>query len=361
MNGGWRVGRIGSIEIRLDASLAILAALVAFNMWEVFSFERTTFDAGAIALAVGGAVLLIASILVHELAHAAFARLRGIPVSHIRLFVFGGTAHTEESKTPFDEFLVTVVGPVSSAALGGVFFLLHRLDRSPFISIFDLFLLLGIWNLALAVFNLLPGAPLDGGRVFHSAVWKLTRDRDKATTVAARTGQGLGLLLVAAGVWLLFTSNDIRDLWFIFIGWEVNRGASAELEASRRRRVALSSIRGIMNAPPPVIPADLSIRQARESFLDGHEGEVFPVMQDGRVLGFVSSSEVRDASPESKVREVAFHEPGAVEASPEETIAEVADRLGDREWQVILVVERGRLVGVIERQAPSAIQRRWGK
>jgi Zn-dependent protease len=360
MNGGWRVGRIGGIEIRLDASLAILAAIVAFDLWQVFSIEGAPLEPGEVALAVGGAVLLIGSILVHELAHAFFARIRGIPVSHIRLFVFGGGAYTtEETKKPLDEFLLTVVGPLSSAAVGALFLWLYRLSESPFVPLFQLFFFLGVWNLALALFNLLPGLPLDGGRVFHSAVWKVTGNRDRATLVAGRAGQGLGILLVAGGVWLLFRSNDIWDLWFVLIGWEVHRAASAELSTARGRRFVRAPLRDVMTAPPPAIPAELSIRQANESFLNGHEGESFPVMGAGRLVGFVSSREIREASAESKVGEFVFQEPGAVEATPEETIQDVMERLADREWQAILVVDAGRLVGVLEHPALSTLRRRW--
>jgi hypothetical protein len=225
--------------------------------------------------------------------------------------------------------------------------------------VFQLFLVLGVWNVALALFNLLPGLPLDGGRIFHSAVWKVTGDRYRATAVAGRAGQGLGILLIAGGVWLLFRSNDIWDLWFVLIGWEVHRAASAELSAARGRRFVRTRLREVMTAPPPAIPAELSIREATESFLNGHEGEAFPVMDDGRLIGFVSSREVGEAAPESKVGEFAFQEPGAIEASPEETIQDVTERLGHREWQAILVIESGRLVGVFEHPAPSSPRRRW--
>jgi CBS domain-containing protein len=116
-----------------------------------------------------------------------------------------------------------------------------------------------------------------------------------------------------------------------------------------------------MTAPPPAIPAELSIGEATRSFLNGHEGESFPVMDDGRLVGFVSSHEVRDVAPERKVGEFVFQEPGAVEATPEETIEQVTQRVGDRQWHAILVVDGGRLVGVLEHPAVSALRRRWAR
>jgi Zn-dependent protease/CBS domain-containing protein len=360
MNGGWRVGRIGGIEVRVDASVALLAALVGFDLWQIFSFGGAAFRAEALGLALGGAALFIASILVHELAHAGFARLRGMPVHQIRLFVFGGQASTGESKRPGDEFLVTVVGPLSSAAIGALFLVAYRARPVAFgLPLFELFFILGWWNLILSIFNLLPALPLDGGRIFHSAVWKVSGNRYRATTVAARAGQGIGLLVAASGVWFLVRSRDPRYLWTILIGWEVNRGAGAELAVARARQAAGTPLREVMTAPPPAIPAELSVRQAAESFLNGHEGEAFPVMQDGKLAGFVSSREVREASAESKVGEFVFQEPGAIEATPEETIQDVMERLGDREWQAILVVDAGRLVGVLEHPVLSTPRRRW--
>ena len=362
MNGGWRVGRIGGIDVRLDASVALLAALVGFYLWQVFSFDGAAFRTEALGLALGGAALFIASILLHELAHAGFARLRGMPVHQVRLFVFGGEASTGESKTPGDEFLVTVVGPLSSAALGALFLVAYRARPVAFgLPLFELFFILGRWNLILSVFNLLPGLPLDGGRVFHSAVWKVTGNRHRATTVAARVGQAIGLLVAASGAWFLLRFSDPGYLWTILIGWEVNRGAAAELAAARARQAARTPLREVMTPPPPAIPAELSLRQARDSFLDGHEGEAFPVMENGRLLGFVSSREVGEASPERKVGEFVFEEPGAVEAAPNETIQDVMERLGNRQWQAILVVDGGRLVGVVEHPALTTPRRRWAQ
>ena len=352
MNAGWRVGRIGGIEVRLDASLALLAALVGYDLWQIFSYGGAAFRGAAVALALAGVALFITSILVHELAHAGLARLRGMPVHEIRLFVFGGVASTGESKKALDEFIVTVVGPLSSAAAGALFLIAYGVRPVAFgLPLFRLFFILGWWNVILAVFNLLPALPLDGGRIFHSALWKLTGNRYRATTIAARAGQGIGLLVATGGLWFLVRSQDQRYLWTILIGWMVYRGAGAELSAARARELVRTPLGEVMTPPPPAIPAGLSVGEARESFLNGHEGEAFPVIDRGRLAGFVSTREVSDAAPESKVGEFVYQEPGAVEAAPGETIQEVTQRIGNRRWQAILVVDGGRLVGVIEHPA----------
>jgi Zn-dependent protease/CBS domain-containing protein len=312
-------------------------------------------------LTIGGTLVFVASILVHELAHGMVARLRGMPVSHIRLYIFGGTAYTSvESARPLDELLVTAVGPLSSAAIGAVLIWISRGEPHSLLAyrLFLLLLYLGWWNLFLAVFNLLPGLPLDGGRVFHAAIWKLARNRNLATRIAGRTGQGISVLLIAGGVALFVSSSDFRELWLSFIGWQLFAGATAELAFARREQFLRRPIRDLMTPPPPAVPADLSIAQAKESFLAGHEDEAFPVMEAGRVVGFIAGRNLTDAAPEGKVREVMREEPGVIQAGPDDTLDAVNARAGERYWQAIVVVGDGRLLGVVERAALTA-KRRW--
>jgi Zn-dependent protease/CBS domain-containing protein len=362
MNNGWRLGRIGGIEIRVDPSLGLLAALITFDLWQVFTDSAVISNVLALGLAFAGAVLFIGSILTHELSHALVLRLHNVPVSHIRLFVFGGTAfHADQIKRPLAEFLTSVVGPLSSGALGFLFLLIYR-ARPPivFTPVFYLFFFLGATNVFLAIFNLLPGLPLDGGRVFHSALWKLSRSRERATTIAGRAGQGIGLLLIGLGVFLFVRSQDIREVWLALIGWFVYQGASAELSGARRQRVLRSTrVRDVMTAPPPAIPADLSIGQALDSFLTGHDGEAFPVMEDGRVVGFVSSGSVAGRPLDGRVRDAVVEQSGVIQAIPDETLADLRERLSTETWVAVLVVDGGRVVGVIEQQNVTGSGRRW--
>jgi Zn-dependent protease/predicted transcriptional regulator len=364
LTGGWKVGRIGGVEIRVDPSWGIIAVIITFSFWVYYS-DRATFpdlgSAAAGALAVLTALLFFGSVLGHELAHAGMSKVRGIPVSGITLFLFGGATHAKvDAKGPADEFLITVVGPLTSAAFGVVFLLVHSLGPEtlthPFSSMFGY---LAFINLLLAGFNLLPGFPLDGGRLLRSGLWRVI-GLQRATYVAARVGQAVGLLIVAAGVAIAMVSGDIlRLLWPAFIGWFLFRAASSSLvEGDRRRLLQSTTAQEVMNAPPPSIPADLQVAVALERFLQGHEGEAFPVIEGGHVVGFVSPRTARAIPLDRQVRDAMVQGRGVIEARPEETMETVTERLGQERSETVLVLDQGRLVGVIEREDLSRFLRR---
>jgi Zn-dependent protease/predicted transcriptional regulator len=364
LSGGWRIGRIGGVEIRVDPSWGIIAVLITFNFWLFYS-DRSRFpDLGsgaAGALAVLTAAVFFGSVLGHELAHAGMSKARGIPVSGITLFLFGGATHAKvDAKGPADEFLITVVGPLTSAALGGAFLLIHSLGPQtlshPFSSMFGY---LAFINLMLAAFNLLPGFPLDGGRLLRSGLWRVM-GLQRGTYVAARVGQGVGLLIVAAGVGISIWTGDLLGfLWPAFVGWFLFRAASASLvEGDRQRLLQSTTAREVMNAPPPSIPADLQVAVALERFLEGHEGEAFPVIEDGHVVGFVSPRTARAIPLDRQVRDAMVQGRGVIEAHPEESMEAVTQRLGEQRSDTVLVLDQGGLVGVIEREDLSRFLRR---
>ncbi|HEX9311871.1 MAG TPA: site-2 protease family protein [Actinomycetota bacterium] len=354
MQRGWRLGRIGGVEIRIDPSLAIIAALIAFNLWATFS-DRSQYPETSPAAAGGVALLttllFFGSILAHELAHAGMSKLRRIPVVGITLYMFGGATQARiESRGPADEFLVTVVGPGTSLALGALFLLAWSGVRDggghPIVS---MFLDLGRANLLLGVFNLLPGFPLDGGRLLRSAVWRATGSLARATAIAARSGQGLAAVIIGAGVFFFVRDQNPLALWPALIGWFLFRTASGALaEGDRRRRLESVTASQVMSPPPPTVPAELPVEEALHRYLTGHEGEAFPVVDGERVVGFVSLGTIRGVPLDRPVREAMVGTRGTVEAGPSERLDLVADRLGTAESRTVLVVEDGTLVGVIE-------------
>jgi len=225
----WRVGRIGGIEIRIDPSWSVIALLVAYSLFLQFTLTyRDLSDSAGIALAVGATLLFFGSVLAHEMTHAMLARRAGIPVRDITLFIFGGATHANvESHGPGDEFVVSVVGPISSMALAGLFWTASILGHGVLSHPVEGALGYLAWvNLLLAGFNLLPGFPLDGGRVLRSAVWGLTHDLGKATRVATRAGETIGYLLLVGGVLLVFGGELISGIWFAAIGCPAVRGCT---------------------------------------------------------------------------------------------------------------------------------------
>ncbi|MDQ3990978.1 MAG: site-2 protease family protein [Actinomycetota bacterium] len=248
----WRLGRIAGVEIRIDRSWILVAALVTYFLYLELSVgapELGTALAGA--LAVGAAAVFFGSVLTHEMAHALVARARGIRVHGITLFLFGGATHARvESRGPWDEFVVSVVGPVTSLGLAGALWWLGTVTEDVLLAPApELLRYLGFVNVILAVFNLLPGFPLDGGRVLRSAVWRVTGSIHTATRVATLGGMAVGYLLVAAGLVLMIRENAVGSLWFVFIGWFLAQAARrSRLDLEARRRLEEAEAKDLMSA-----------------------------------------------------------------------------------------------------------------
>lgn len=217
----WRLGRILGIEVRIDTSWLFIAVLVTYTMFQQFDFRFPLLSSGiTVILAVVFGLLFFSSVLAHEMAHAVTARRRGIEVHGITLFLFGGATHAKvDSRRPQDELVVSLVGPLTSLVLGGLLLLLARPVGWPDQPIGWGFGYLGAVNIVLAIFNMLPGFPLDGGRVLRALVWSATGSLARATRVASIAGQTVGYLLMALGI-VFLTQEDIgRAIWFAAIGW----------------------------------------------------------------------------------------------------------------------------------------------
>ncbi len=291
------------------------------------------------------------SILVHELAHAVMFRLRGIRVLGVTLHMFGGvTEGASEAKRPWDEFIVAIVGPLTTGLLGAAFLLARNsLDEADPDPLWLMFTYLGRLNVAIGLFNLLPGFPLDGGRVLLAGVWSITGDRARATTVAARVGQGVALLIGGAGLIDVANGGSVWGIWPLLIGLMLFQSSSAALSQSRRRTMLAGATAGeIMSPPPPTLSADLPIAEALERHLDGHDGEAFPVMDQGRVVGFISPGMARTVPLERMVRDAMVGTETAEVAEADERMESLIRRIGDKRIQTVLVMKEGALVGVIE-------------
>jgi Zn-dependent protease len=222
--------RIGGVDVRVDASWFVIVALVVWTFWSRFDAGRATLD--ALAMALVAAFLFFASVLAHEIAHALEARHRGIEVRSITLYLFGGTTEmASEVRRPGDEFAVTAVGPWTSIVLGCAFGLVaFAADRTAASAVGEVAALLAWVNLVLAFFNLLPGAPLDGGRMLDSIVWRVTGDHARARRVSTGAGRLLGIALVLMGIGgALFVGDAVVEgLWLALIGAFLVVAATAE-------------------------------------------------------------------------------------------------------------------------------------
>jgi Zn-dependent protease/predicted transcriptional regulator len=355
----WRVGRIFGIELRIDTSWVIIAALLTYSLYLRLTGDFESLRIGpAITLAVIFAILFFASVLAHEFAHALVARSRGIPVRGITLFLFGGATHAKvESKGPRDEFLISVVGPLTSLALGGALYGVGLLGLPAAVA--GGLRYLGGVNVLLAVFNLLPGFPLDGGRVLRSAVWKATGSLGRATAVASVAGQVVGYLIVGLGFILVFTRNLFSGIWLGMIGWFLAQAARSQAEELRIRQV-LEGVEAedLMAADLVTIPGDISVREAVDRYFMRYDHGAFPVEDDGHTLGIVTLRAVKRL-PQAEwdlrsVRETMEPIGEQCTVNADARMDSVLSKMQDGEARRCLVIRGGEVVGII---TPSDVAR----
>jgi Zn-dependent protease/CBS domain-containing protein len=313
--GGAKIGRIFGIEIRLDLSVAIIFFLVVYSLGTgVIPEWHEDWDAIRIwATALAAGLLFFTSLLAHELAHSLVAQLRGIPVPRITLFVFGGMSEMErEPDTPVSEFLIAIVGPITSFVLGGIFTrvglslagesFMDQILSDPESAMASLgpaatlLLWLGPVNLVLAVFNLVPGFPLDGGRVLRATVWWMTGDLERATRLATNAGRGFAWGLMGLGFLQLLHGGLIGGLWLILIGWFLQIAAKgSQVQLMLRQALEGLSVRDLMRTRFEAVEPNLSVDLFLEQYLLRSGQPAWPVVDGEHLIGMVSLNEVREA------------------------------------------------------------------
>ncbi len=348
----FRAGRIAGVEIKIDASWVIIALLIGYSFYARLRVLHDELAVGATAaLAFASATVFFGSVLLHELAHAVMARLRGIPVKGITLFLFGGATEAQvESKEPKDEFLITIVGPLTSLALGAVLGVASLLG-SPQGPVGGTIGYLAWINVALAVFNLLPGLPLDGGRLLRSVTWASTGDLNRATTIAARAGQILGYGVVALGVVALL-GGGIGGLWFIFIGWFLAQAAQASrLELQVRHLLRGVRAGDVMSGRLIAIPGDITIEDAVQGFFLRYDHSAFPVELDGETVGLLTMRAVRRLPPEERrdrrVDDCMRPLEGLSAVTVDTPLDDVIRRFEEEDLHRVLVRENGHVAGIV--------------
>jgi len=347
----WRIGTIGGIPVNIDSSWVWIAVLVTYSLWTRFDGLHRGVDSGAaLVFAIFAAGLFFGSVFLHELAHAVVARANGIAVAGITLVFFGGfTSANSDEKGPGPAFAISAVGPATSLVLGILFWALARATGGTNELLSGMFGSVGWVNLIMALFNTLPGLPLDGGRMLEAAVWRISRNREGATRVAAWAGMVVAGLLVLMALLEISQQNLFTGIWLLIIGTFIFQGARAsEQQAGLRRRLTQATVADVMEPPPPPIPANLSLSEALDRFLRGHEGEAFPVVEDGSVIGmltFASAREVGMRDPLRPVRDATIPLSEVLTADVSEPLDAVASRLAG--GRSALVLRDGQLVGTI--------------
>lgn len=261
-----RLGRIGGVPVGVHWSVAVVFGLVT---WELAAIVLPdTYGGGArpsyLAAAVVAATLFLASLLAHEGSHAVAARRHGVGVRSITLWLFGGVAQLEgEAHTPGADFTIAAVGPATSVVLAGGFAAAQQLLERAGAHGLVVDVASWLWqiNLLLAAFNLIPAAPLDGGRILRAGLWRITGNRARASVLAARAGIGFGTVLIGLGLFELLTGNTF-GLWPAFLGWFLFMAARAEGEAAQQRGgVEGLAVGAVMVPQPPLVPSAMTVAE----------------------------------------------------------------------------------------------------
>jgi len=353
--GGFGIGRWFGFPIRIDFSWFVLIALIVW-VFSTVEFPRQLpgyGDTAYLAMGVAAALFFFLSLLLHELAHSVVARSRGIPVQGITLFIFGGVAQTtKEAERPVDEFLITVVGPMASFALAGLFWSIGALSSELGVGApaAEVSRYLGWLNFVLAVFNLVPGFPLDGGRLFRAAIWQLTGDLKRATRWATAGGRAFGYALMAGGLFLLLNGALINGVWLAFIGWFLANAAAS----SYRQFLLMRAISGVpvslVLRRAPAVPAEMSAVELARLFVGGASSSL-PVVQEGRMTGIVDLDKLAklplDRRMSTTVGELMSDLAGTPTVPPHETLDRVVTQLQKTDQEHVLVVDGDRFLGVV--------------
>ena len=345
-------------EVRIDLSWFVIFFLVFWSLAvAVFPQEfpelpgRTHFLMGA-----AGTVLFFASLLAHELSHAIVSRSKGIPVAGITLFMFGGMAWaTREPDTPADEIQVAGIGPVTSVVLAGLFQLSSFLGSSLGwgSAVVGVTSYLAFINLALAIFNLVPGFPLDGGRVFRAIVWRATGNKAKATRWAVGGGRAFGTLLMILGGLQALSGAPVGGLWLVFIGWFLRSLAGASLQQQLLHDLLAGFVAAdLMSPQPEVVSSRLPLEElVRAHFMRLRFGS-YPVVDEGELVGMVTLEDVKRVSPDQwgELRAgsvmTPLHECAVI--APSTTVEAALQEMNrTRAGGRALVVDRGQLVGIV--------------
>lgn len=350
--------RLLGFEVRLDFTWILLALLVAWTLVAgLFPANYPGLSPKSyLWMGVVGTFGIFFSLIFHEFAHSLVARRDGLPVTGITLFLFGGVAEmSEEPKNPMQELRMAIAGPAASVVLAMAMFLLYAgaLSVALPVQVSGVLLYLTWINVVLAVFNMIPAFPLDGGRVLRAVLWRWKGRLRWATRVATRIGSGFGIALVLLGVLSVLTGNLVAGMWWFLIGLFI-RGAAAASYTQTVARQALQGIpvRRVMKTNPITVPPDLPLDELVEGYFYRHYYKLFPVVtRDGVVVGCVTSRQVKDLPREEwahrTVRDIMIHCRPDNTVSPEADAVSVLGTMHRGGNSRLLVATDGHLEGIV--------------
>jgi Zn-dependent protease/predicted transcriptional regulator len=362
MRSNIKLGHIAGIEIGLHFSWFIIAFLIAISLESHFHSVRPDWNQVVVwGVSIGTAVLFFVTLLLHELAHSLVAKSKGLKVRAITLFALGGVSQIESEATDASsEFWIAIVGPLTSLVIGFVLLgIVHSLGwaglgSEPVTPLAAVLVWLGYINVMLGVFNLIPGFPLDGGRVLRAIVWWITKAPEKSTRIAARVGEVVAFLFIIYGLFRFFVGANFGGLWLAFIGWfllEAARSSYAQvgiMAGLRNHRVA-----DIMETNCTQVEGYLSLRDFVDHYLLHGGSRCFVVAQDSHVTGIVTPNEVRRVSRENwdqtSVQSIMRPLDDLRKVPPDMPAIKAVELMSRDSLNQLAVVSDGKLLGIFSR------------
>ncbi len=356
MRNTFNLGKLFGIQFRLHYTWFIIFAFITVSFsWQIFP---GVYPGRAQSLywfmGIVTSLLFFASLLAHELAHSLVGRVNNIPIKSITLFIFGGVAQmTREAKSAGAELKMAVAGPACSLVIAGLFYLVYFFTRNSIVPVAIVAFQLAYINAALAAFNLIPGFPLDGGRVFRSILWRVTDNYRRSTRIATWVGQGVGYLFIVGGILIIFILHDwFSGLWLAFIGWFLENAASASYrQAQWREGLHRFTASEVMTSDCPVVPPSATVNQLVQgyAFTTGHR--CFLVAEEGKLMGILTLHNIKTVSQPNwgvtQAEEIMTPVDKLKVAYPDQDALSILEQMDESDMNQMPVVSEGRVIGLI--------------
>jgi len=363
LKGGIPIGKAFGIQLRLHYSWFFIFALVTWLLATNY-FTPTDYPTWSLSARIGAglitSVLFFGSVLVHELMHSIISQRQGIPVQSITLFFLGGVSQiTSEPRQPGDEFRMAIAGPLSSLVIGGIFlgFYLQLRGFDTFAAQFvaGIAYWLGIINLFLGVFNLIPGFPLDGGRVLRSLLWWRGRNLTSATRIASNVGRAVGFIFIFVGIYFIFTGNWLNGIWLALIGWFLESAAVGSYQQLLMQEMLKGHVASeVMSSDCVVVPPDMTIDHLVNGSILASGRRCFPVGSDSEIMGLMTLHNVKEVPREQWTTETVKEAMTPLDklkwVRPDEELSSVLRILTENNVNQVPVVQDNKIIGMVSRE-----------
>jgi Zn-dependent protease/CBS domain-containing protein len=356
-----KLGRVLGIEIGLHYSWFIIAFLISSSLAVHFRQTNPHWGNSTIwILSISTSLLFFAAIVAHELSHALVARMRNLSVKSITLFALGGVAQIEkEAADAKSEFWIGIAGPIASVLIGSLLLSIAwslgwRMPDTPPTPLLAMCVWLGYINFSLALFNMIPGFPLDGGRVLRAALWWRLKDMERATRISARIGQAVAFLFIMAGIYNFFGGRGFGGLWIAFIGWFLLNAASSSYAQTHLSQVMQRvRVEDVMSHDCPIVKGNMDLDTFVNDYLLRTGRRCFLVSENDQITGLITSHEVkkinRDRWPYTSVREAMRTLSNSQTVTPETSLAAALEALTRLDVNQLPVISGNRVEGILSR------------